>query len=100
MFVDIVLTIYFSMTCRKCRHEFCWECLASKDAIKKKGDRGHEMGCKYYRETGPGKANTTWPFNVHGSRDFLERSASEEIGHVVTCDLGSLSNAAQDTLLL
>lgn len=35
------------MTC-KCKYEFCWVCLASYSAIRKKGNRQHKPDCFYY----------------------------------------------------
>lgn len=36
------------MTCRKCSYEFCWECLASYDAIRSRGNTAHQRSCKHY----------------------------------------------------
>jgi E3 ubiquitin-protein ligase RNF14 len=36
------------MTCSKCRYEFCWVCLASYTAIRKKGNTAHRESCKYH----------------------------------------------------
>jgi hypothetical protein len=43
----------FHMTCRECRHEFCWECLASWSKVKVSKSM-HNDGC-YFRtsEVGP-----------------------------------------------
>ncbi|OCK77983.1 hypothetical protein K432DRAFT_302984 [Lepidopterella palustris CBS 459.81] len=36
------------MTCLKCRHEFCWLCLAPYGPIRKKGNGAHKTSCKYH----------------------------------------------------
>ncbi|KAF2192512.1 hypothetical protein K469DRAFT_553519 [Zopfia rhizophila CBS 207.26] len=36
------------MTCSKCRHEFCWICLAPYNRIRKKGNSAHNQDCKYH----------------------------------------------------
>ncbi|KAK4187210.1 hypothetical protein QBC35DRAFT_499327 [Podospora australis] len=41
----------FHMTCRACRREFCWECLADWEVIRSHGRRGHNEGC-YFRRDG------------------------------------------------
>ncbi|KUJ10938.1 uncharacterized protein LY89DRAFT_626540 [Mollisia scopiformis] len=35
----------FHMTCTQCRHEFCWQCLASWSDINVRGQQGHNEGC-------------------------------------------------------
>lgn len=49
------------MTCRKCRWEFCWHCLASHREIKRVGNTAHEEWCKFHSNN----LETTWPFNMH-----------------------------------
>ncbi|OJD36572.1 ring finger protein [Diplodia corticola] len=38
------------MTCRKCRHQFCWVCLAPYEPIKKHGNKRHAVTCKYHSD--------------------------------------------------
>ncbi|KAF2110180.1 hypothetical protein BDV96DRAFT_501694 [Lophiotrema nucula] len=40
------------MTCRcqRCRHEFCWECLAPYKAIRARSNAAHNPGCKYHSD--------------------------------------------------
>jgi hypothetical protein len=40
------------MTCRHCKHEFCWECLADWKQTLKGGNHYHQRLCKYYKEPG------------------------------------------------
>ncbi|KAF2167990.1 hypothetical protein M409DRAFT_53924 [Zasmidium cellare ATCC 36951] len=49
------------MTCRKCRWEFCWLCLASHREIKRVGNEAHEGWCKFHSRN----LETSWPFNAH-----------------------------------
>ncbi|OQO07977.1 hypothetical protein B0A48_06770 [Cryoendolithus antarcticus] len=49
------------MTCRKCRWEFCWQCLASQKDIKRIGNTAHERDCKFHSEN----LDVAWPFNAH-----------------------------------
>lgn len=37
------------MICLKCRHEYCWLCLAAYNDIRSKGNHFHKGGCKHYR---------------------------------------------------
>jgi len=39
------------MTCFKCKHEFCWECLAAYSGIKRHGAYLHHSKCKHYPTT-------------------------------------------------
>ena len=39
------------MTCSKCKHEFCWECLTSYSNIKRHGAYLHIRQCKHYPTT-------------------------------------------------
>ncbi|KAF2801267.1 uncharacterized protein BDZ99DRAFT_241443 [Mytilinidion resinicola] len=36
------------ITCSKCRHEFCWNCLASYQAIRDKGSSEHATTCVHH----------------------------------------------------
>ena len=36
------------MTCIKCRHEFCWSCLADFQPIRQEGNHRHRSTCKYH----------------------------------------------------
>ncbi|KAF2867250.1 hypothetical protein BDV95DRAFT_446383, partial [Massariosphaeria phaeospora] len=36
------------MTCFRCRHEFCWVCLAPYNAIRTKGNTAHKTNCRYH----------------------------------------------------
>ncbi|TKA52880.1 hypothetical protein B0A55_13021, partial [Friedmanniomyces simplex] len=49
------------MTCKKCRWEFCWQCLASQKEIKSVGNTAHEVTCKFHSTN----LDVAWPFNVH-----------------------------------
>lgn len=49
------------MTCRRCRHEFCWVCLASHRQIKKEGNTAHQEWCKFHSNN----LDVAWPFNAH-----------------------------------
>lgn len=49
------------MTCKKCRFEFCWQCLASQTEIKRVGNTAHETWCKFHSLN----LEVAWPFNVH-----------------------------------
>jgi len=49
------------MTCRKCRHQFCWECLAAHVDIKRLGNTAHQSWCKFHSD----QLSVAWPFNVH-----------------------------------
>lgn len=37
------------MTCRYCKHEFCWECLADYKRIADSGNSHHEKSCSHYQ---------------------------------------------------
>ncbi|UJR12356.1 hypothetical protein I4U23_016533 [Adineta vaga] len=37
------------MTCRYCKHEFCWECLADYKLIASRGNSQHKTSCNYYQ---------------------------------------------------
>lgn len=49
------------MTCKKCRFEFCWQCLAAQTEIKRVGNTAHEPSCKFHSAN----LEVAWPFNVH-----------------------------------
>ncbi|KAK0288812.1 hypothetical protein LTR35_003211 [Friedmanniomyces endolithicus] len=49
------------MTCKKCRWEFCWQCLASQKEIKSIGNTAHATTCKFHSTN----LDVAWPFNVH-----------------------------------
>jgi hypothetical protein len=49
------------MTCKKCKHEFCWQCLASHAEIKRVGNTAHATTCKFHSHN----LDITWPFNMH-----------------------------------
>ncbi|KXT00218.1 hypothetical protein AC578_7012 [Pseudocercospora eumusae] len=49
------------MTCRRCKHEFCWECLASHREIKDVGNTAHREWCKFHSRN----LDVAWPFNAH-----------------------------------
>ncbi len=49
------------MTCKKCRHQFCWECLAAQAEIKRIGNTAHETRCKYHSTN----LHVAFPFNAH-----------------------------------
>ncbi|KAF2807483.1 uncharacterized protein BDZ99DRAFT_523095 [Mytilinidion resinicola] len=36
------------MTCTKCKHQFCWICMADYQPIRDKGNSEHETDCKYH----------------------------------------------------
>ncbi|KAF2741423.1 hypothetical protein EJ04DRAFT_423048 [Polyplosphaeria fusca] len=36
------------MTCARCRHEFCWQCLAPYSSIRANGNASHKKNCKYH----------------------------------------------------
>ncbi|CAF3375228.1 unnamed protein product [Rotaria socialis] len=36
------------MTCIKCRHEFCWACLADFQPIRRHGNHRHDRTCRHY----------------------------------------------------
>ncbi|OCL13123.1 hypothetical protein AOQ84DRAFT_126384 [Glonium stellatum] len=48
----------FHMTCRSCKHEFCWECLADWDSVQNNPQR-HNDGC-YFR------SSTVYPTAISG----------------------------------
>ncbi|CAF1442892.1 unnamed protein product [Adineta steineri] len=37
------------MTCKKCQHEFCWECFSDYKKIQKDGLNNHMNTCSHYR---------------------------------------------------
>ncbi|KAK4620163.1 E3 ubiquitin-protein ligase RNF19B [Fulvia fulva] len=55
------------MTCKKCKWQFCWECLASHREMKREGNTAHERWCKFHsKNLGVGGAVVvSWPFNAH-----------------------------------
>lgn len=36
------------MTCRHCKHEFCWVCLVDYTLIRENGSRSHATHCEHY----------------------------------------------------
>jgi hypothetical protein len=46
------------MTCRRCKHEFCWECLAPYKQIRRIGNIAHQASCKYHTDN----IVPYWPF--------------------------------------
>lgn len=38
------------MTCTKCKHEFCWVCMAPYGPIREKGNASHRRNCKYHSD--------------------------------------------------
>lgn len=49
------------MTCRKCRHEFCWRCLAAQAEIRRVGNAAHARDCRFHSDN----LAVAWPFNMH-----------------------------------
>ncbi|RMY35328.1 hypothetical protein D0865_13938 [Hortaea werneckii] len=49
------------MTCRRCRHEFCWQCMAAQSEIKRIGNEAHKSWCKFHSKN----LEVAWPFNRH-----------------------------------
>jgi hypothetical protein len=49
------------MTCRRCKHQFCWQCMASHAEIKRIGNTAHNSTCKFHSNN----LTPDWPFNVH-----------------------------------
>ncbi|KAK3114672.1 hypothetical protein LTR53_006758, partial [Teratosphaeriaceae sp. CCFEE 6253] len=49
------------MTCKKCKWEFCWQCLASQKEIKRVGNTAHAGSCKFHSTN----LHVAWPFNAH-----------------------------------
>jgi hypothetical protein len=49
------------MRCKRCKFEFCWECLASHVEIKQVGNTAHQEWCKFHSQN----LDLTWPFSVH-----------------------------------
>lgn len=49
------------MTCRRCRHEFCWSCLAAQKEIRRIGNTAHAKECPYHSHN----LDIAWPFNAH-----------------------------------
>lgn len=40
------------MTCRKCKHEYCWVCLVDYEPIRRMGNNMHNAKCLHYRVPG------------------------------------------------
>lgn len=49
------------MRCKQCKHEFCWECLADHQEIKRIGNTAHQTWCKFHSRN----LDIAWPFNMH-----------------------------------
>ena len=49
------------MTCKRCRHEFCWQCMAAQSEIKRIGNTAHATTCKFHSHN----LDVAWPFNAH-----------------------------------
>lgn len=49
------------MTCKKCKFQFCWLCLASHEEIKRVGNTAHASDCKFHSTN----LDLAWPFNMH-----------------------------------
>jgi hypothetical protein len=49
------------MTCRRCKHQFCWQCMAPHAEIKRVGNTAHLASCKFHSDN----LTPDWPFNVH-----------------------------------
>ncbi|KAF2692067.1 hypothetical protein K458DRAFT_286283 [Lentithecium fluviatile CBS 122367] len=41
------------MTCSRCHYEFCWECLADYNKIRRRGNGAHKRSCKYHSDRMP-----------------------------------------------
>jgi IBR domain, a half RING-finger domain len=52
-----------------CRHEFCWECLTSREEYQRQGQEGHKEGCFF-------RTNSARPTELRGSslEEALQRS--------------------------
>ncbi|KAK3072183.1 hypothetical protein LTR53_007290 [Teratosphaeriaceae sp. CCFEE 6253] len=55
------------MTCKVCRHEFCWICLAAYQAILRHGNHMHKSHCQHHRAI-----HSTGPLNDFGVEDDLD----------------------------
>ena len=49
------------MTCKRCKHQFCWICLADHLEIKRIGNTAHNPSCKFHSTN----LDLAWPFNMH-----------------------------------
>nr|POE50722.1 e3 ubiquitin-protein ligase rnf19a [Quercus suber] len=49
------------MTCKRCGFQFCWQCLASHEKIRKDGNAVHQTWCKFHSDN----LAVAWPFNAH-----------------------------------
>ncbi|EME40884.1 hypothetical protein DOTSEDRAFT_27485 [Dothistroma septosporum NZE10] len=56
---------YDQMTCKRCKHEFCWLCFAGyngPEGIRYRGDSCHDKSCTYHSDNLPAaQANTIFP---------------------------------------
>ena len=49
------------MKCKRCKHEFCWQCLAAQHKIREIGNTAHKTSCKFHSTN----LDVAWPFNAH-----------------------------------
>lgn len=56
------------MTCSRCKHQFCWECLADYNKILKQGLHQHRTTCSHYRIRQPTNPYHHRPMSPHIQR--------------------------------
>ena len=49
------------MTCKRCKHQFCWQCMAAQSEIKRVGNTAHQKSCKFHSTN----LDIAYPFNAH-----------------------------------